>query len=89
MQKFELKSHPDFGYVLFKDGKESFCPFQQVTIIKDEVGENTKRMPCNSSCPHAKIKVTDFNKDCDYSYQITCGCEVVKYHISSVIDSLF
>lgn len=57
---YTIKEDPNNGFILEKDGKECFCPFQSPVAIPSQnaLGQMTMsliRMPCSSICPHAKI----------------------------------
>ena len=69
-----VKFDANHGYVLVKDGHDSFCPFQSPTAIPTQtsmggMSMNLMRMPCSTSCPLANYN----NKE--KTYYISCGSE--------------
>ncbi len=66
---FTVYDNPNYGNVLVKDDKETFCPFQPPIPMPTENGGFTiMRLPCSTNCPHANIA--------DNKFKITCGCEI-------------
>lgn len=76
--KASVRQDPNYGNVLFKDGTESFCPFQPPiqTQSKSALGDvvyGLMRPPCCTKCPMANIT--------DDKYFVNCGGEIVSYDI--------
>jgi len=68
---FTISENPNYGNVIVKDGKETFCPFQPPIPMPGENGGFTiMRLPCSTSCPQCNI--ID-----DLVIEITCGCEKI------------
>jgi hypothetical protein len=68
--------NPNYGNVLVKDGKETFCPFQPPIPMPGENGGFTlMRLPCSTNCPHASLD-EDTNE-----YVITCTEQTVVFKI--------
>ena len=64
------------GYVLVKDGNDTFCPFQQPIPTQTNMGSMAlMRLPCSSNCPLAKYNGSD-------KYTIHCGGEVKTFDIT-------
>jgi hypothetical protein len=80
--KVELRFDPNYGHVLVKDDKESFCPFQQVVPTQGIGGMGLMRLPCSSICPKAKVKKLELDEKYEYEYSVLCGCEPIKYKIA-------
>jgi hypothetical protein len=71
--KHTIRIDENYGNVLQKDGKDTFCPFTApLTIPMQSMGQmnfNVVRFPCSTSCPHACIMFPD---DDNSVYSITC-----------------
>lgn len=93
--KYEIKETPNYGYVLFKDGKESFCPFQQPVATQGMGGMGLMRLPCCTNCPMANL-VEEEKEAFDIAknetivlpsvmkkvhYVTTCGCKEQKFEV--------
>lgn len=54
--KFEVREDKNYGNVLFKDGRETFCPFQQPVPTQGMGGMGLMRLPCSTNCPLANLE---------------------------------
>lgn len=95
MHTYEIKENASYGNVLFKDGKEVFCPFQQPVATQGMGGMGLMRLPCCTNCPHANLEE---DKEAVYDietnktlviqpamrkvhYVTTCGCKELKFPV--------
>ena len=69
--------HENYGYMLMKDGKESFCPFQQLFAYQTNLGGlgYTSR-PCCTICPMASL---DIEKGI---YTTNCGASKNQFQVT-------
>jgi len=73
--------NPNYGSVLVKDGKETFCPFQPPIPMPGENGGFTlMRLPCSTNCPQARI-YEELNE-----YEITCTHQKVVYKFERQVE---
>lgn len=62
------KENPNYGFMLMKDGKESFCPYQPPVPTQGTMGGmNLMRLPCCTICPLASL-----NEETNM-YKTVCG----------------
>lgn len=73
MGKYTVEKKEGQGYVLIKDGEQSFCPLQQPIPAQGIGGVSLMRMPCSTNCPMAKYR--------DGYYKVDCGGNTVSYKI--------
>lgn len=70
-----IYDNPNYGKVLSKDGKDTFCPFQPpIPMPGQDGGFTLMRLPCSSNCPHANID------EVSGTIEITCGSEKVIFN---------
>lgn len=95
MHNYEIKENPNYGNVLFKDGKEVFCPFQPPVATQGMGGMGLMRLPCCTNCLHANLEedneaVYDIetNKTLviqpvmrKVHYVTTCGCKGNRFEV--------
>lgn len=99
MHKYEVKS-TNQGNVLFKDGNEAFCPFQQPLPTQGISGVGLMRMPCSTNCPMAYLE-EESNEVHEVttgetlivkpllrrvSYVTTCGCKENRYEVMMTVN---
>lgn len=75
MSKYTVEKKEGQGYVLIKDGEQTFCPFQQPIPAQGIGGVTLMRMPCSTNCPKARFR--------DSYYKVDCGVVSVSYRIES------
>jgi hypothetical protein len=75
MAKYTVEKKDGQGYVLVKDGEQSFCPHQQPIPAQGIGGMTLMRMPCSTNCPLAKYK--------ENQYRVLCGSDLVSYEIEN------
>jgi len=89
---YEAKESPNHGHILFKDGREAFCPFQQPVPTQGLSGVGLMRMPCSTNCPMANLEIDESPLEVEDSvfsitnlkkarYVTTCGCKEQRYDI--------
>jgi hypothetical protein len=93
---YEVKEDKNYGYVLFKDKRECFCPFQQPVPTQGMGGVGLMRLPCSTSCPKANLvtkkqpiydiatseTINDDNAVIDrVFYEVSCGAYVDKFEV--------
>jgi len=81
MNKYEIKEDKNYGNVLFKDGRESFCPFQQPVPTQGMGGVGLMRLPCCTNCPLANLE-----KEEQTIYDITTGQSIAS---DTVLEKVF
>jgi hypothetical protein len=76
--EFTTMTAPDGAEVLFKDGREVYCPFAAGIPMKSNLGQiSVMRMPCTTGCAHANI----IGGESQDLYRMTCTGEFVQYEI--------
>ena len=72
MAKYTIRKDENYGDVLLKDGKDTFCPFTApITFPLNDNGQMSfqlVRFPCSTNCPHANIMQDEKHP----TYNITC-----------------
>lgn len=102
MHQYQTKEHPDYGFLLVKDGREVFCPFQPAITTQGPQGTNIMRLPCSTNCPLASVEkvereLYDINTGetsvepsvvSDVVFTTSCGCEKIKYNLIMVVNEM-
>ena len=70
------------GDVLFKNGEQTFCPFQQPIPTQGIGGVSLMRMPCSTNCPLAEINQS---KSGVIEYWVGCGSEDKVYELHNKV----
>ncbi|HYE68703.1 MAG TPA: hypothetical protein VEA58_08825 [Anaerovoracaceae bacterium] len=77
---YEVGQAEDGHWLLFKDGKDTFCPHRNNFLIPGPLGQpQTLNFPCSTSCPLAELKGEPGGK---YSYSTNCGCAGQQFTVS-------
>jgi hypothetical protein len=86
INEVEARYDANYGYVLLKHGKESFCPYQQPLPTQGIGGMGLMRFPCSTLCPQAKIKTNSEFVDGIITEQTyyEVGCSKTEYKINAV-----
>jgi hypothetical protein len=81
----EARYDNNYGYVLVKDGREAFCPYQQPIPTQGIGGMGLMRLPCSTLCPQARIKINSEFIDGILTEQAhyEVGCSKTEYKISN------
>lgn len=93
--KYEIRDDKNYGSVLIKDGRETFCPFQPPVATQGMGGMGLMRLPCSTNCPHANLKIqknevfevtSNSMVQADsilenVEYVITCGSTEIKHQV--------
>jgi hypothetical protein len=75
MTKYTLNKGQQGEGVLMINGNQSFCPFVDPIPMQGQVGQiQLMRLPCNTSCPHAKVE--------ENIYTITCSGKAENLELS-------
>lgn len=82
MHKYEIKEDKNYGNVLFKDGRESFCPFQQPVATQGMGGVGLMRLPCCTNCTLANLE-----KEEQTIYDIASGQKTAADNV--VLEKIF
>lgn len=74
MSVYTLKEEKGQGHILFIDGLQSTCPYQQPIPTQGSYGQvGLLRIPCSTTCPLASYK--------DEFYKVKCGSDSLEYFI--------
>lgn len=79
--KFTTEEIKGQGEVLYKNGEQTFCPYQQPIPTQGIGGVSLMRMPCSTNCPLAEITQ---NTEGKMTYWVSCGNDVVHYRLEQV-----
>lgn len=65
MSKYTKEKGQQGDMVLNIDGIQSICPYVQALPMQGSYGQiQIMRLPCTSSCPHAKVTDTHWEVSC-------------------------
>jgi hypothetical protein len=77
MSIYSLKEEKGQGLILFIDGLQSTCPYQQPIPTQGSYGQvGLLRIPCSTTCPMAE------HKPMSKTYAIKCGGETIHHNIT-------
>lgn len=79
MSNYTLKEEKGQGHILFIDGLQSTCPYQQPIPTQGSMGQvGLLRIPCSTTCP--LVKYSEMGR----MYEINCGSEPKHYGITEI-----
>lgn len=90
MHVYSVVKDPQVGFIFFKDGRQSYCPFVAPFIVPGKIqgGVDVQRMSCNTSCPLCNL-VENAEADGSKTVALTIACGAGDcFHGVTIVDKV-